>query len=87
MGNLDKLLREVYPPELPYAFAERVERAALEPANGAFWEILLGLTPRAGLAIGALATVLVVVGFAGGGPGIVEAIGRYAEVGSLLALP
>lgn len=87
MGNLDKLLREVYPPELPLGFAERTARAAMQPAEGAFWEMLLALSPRAGIAIGALATALVVAGFVGTGPGVIEAIDQYAAVGSILSLP
>lgn len=87
MSNLDKMLREVYPPELPYGFAENTARAAMEPANGAFWDLLLGLTPRAGLAIGALATALVILGFVGSGPGMIESIDRYADLGTLLSLP
>lgn len=87
MGNLDKLLREVYPPELPLGFAERTARAAMEPAEGPFWAMLLEITPRAGMAIGAVATILVIAGFVGGGPGLLDALGQYAAVDSILSLP
>jgi hypothetical protein len=87
MGNVEKILRDLYPPELPYGFAERTARAAMEPGNGPFWDLLLGLTPRAGIAIGAVATVLVVLGFVGSGPGVLEAVDQYAQIGSILSLP
>jgi hypothetical protein len=87
MANLEKLLREVYPPELPYGFAERTARMAMEPSEGAFWDAILGLTPRAGLAIGAAATILVVIGFVGSGPGVIGAIEQYAGIGSIFGLP
>jgi hypothetical protein len=87
MSNIEKLLREVYPPELPLGFAERTARAAMEPSEGAFWEMLLGLTPRAGVAIGVLATGLLVAGFVGSGPGLLDALDQYATVGSILSLP
>ena len=86
MGTLESLLRENYPPELPYGFAERTAHAAMA-SGGAFWDLLLGLTPRAGLAIGAVATALVVIGFAGSGPTVIESIDHYAQIGSLLSLP
>lgn len=87
MNDFDKLLRDAFRPELPYGFAERAASAAMDPAAGSLWEILLSLTPRAGVAIGAVATVLVLFGFAGSGPGLVESIDKYAQIGSILTLP
>jgi hypothetical protein len=87
MKNIDRLLREVYPPELPLGFAERTARAAMEPASGAFWDLVLGMTPRVSIALGAVATALVAIGFVGSGPGLLDAIGQYAHIGSILSIP
>lgn len=87
MNDFEQLLRQLYPPELPYGFAERTARAAMESGSSAFWDLLLGLTPRAGMAIGAVATALILLGFAGSGPGLFDALDQYSHLGSIVSLP
>lgn len=79
--RIEQLVRDWYAPELPYGFAERTAArimASEQPER--IWEMLLGLTPRAGLAIGALATLLAVLGYAGTGPGLVDAFEDLASI-------
>lgn len=87
MNQFEKILRESFPPELPYGFAERTVLAVFGREEGRFWDVLLAMSPRTGLAIGAIATALVVLSFAGSAPGIIEAIDHYAQAGGLVALP
>jgi hypothetical protein len=57
------------------------------PAEGRFWDALLTLTPRTGIAVGAIVGVLAVLGFVGSAPGVIEAVSYYAQVGDLMPLP
>jgi hypothetical protein len=86
--SIEKILQAGYAPELPYGFAERVARTALgNEAGSAFWEFLLTLTPKTGLALTAVAMLLAVIGFAGSGPGLLESIDHYGTFSSFLPLP
>ena len=83
---LDDLIRQEYRDPLPLGFAERVASLAMERSEGAFWGLLLQLSPRFGLAAGALALVLLVLGATGEGPGIFESISNYASLTQFLPL-
>jgi hypothetical protein len=85
--SIERILRGDYAPELPYGFAERVARNAMVEGTSAFWELLLSLTPSTGLALGALGLLLVVLGFAGSGPGLFESIDHYSTFSSVIAFP
>ena len=86
--SIEKILQTSYVPELPYGFAGRVARTAMAQVEGsAFWEFLLALSPKTGLAFGAVAMLLIVIGFAGSGPGLFESIDHYGTFSSLLPLP
>jgi len=83
--SINRILRESYVPELPYGFAERVAREIMEqPERASVWDLLLAFSPRTSLAVGAIATLLLVLGFVGSGPGIVEAIDQYSALSSLI---
>jgi hypothetical protein len=86
--SIEKILQANYAPELPYGFAERVARSAMaQPQGSQFWELLFALTPKTGLALGAVAMLLAVVGFSGSGPGIVESVNNYGAYSTLLPMP
>lgn len=86
--SIEKIMQSAYAPELPYGFAERVARAAMdEPEAAAFWDFLLALAPKTGLAFSAVAMLLAVIGFAGSGPGLLESIDQYSALSSFLPLP
>jgi len=77
---IDDILKREHEYLLPLGFAERVATLATEQAPVSLWDILLRLTPRAGVAIGAAAAVLVVLSVAGDGPGLFEAISRFPSL-------
>ena len=85
--SIEQIMRENFPPALPYGFAERVAHVAMTEGTSTLWDLLLSLTPRAGLAIGAVAVLLLVLGFAGDGPGLIEAVDQYEAFSSLIPLP
>ncbi len=85
--SIDRILREAYVPNLPYGFAERVAREIMGGEQGmglSIWDLLLSISPKAGLAVGAVVTILLILGFTGSGPGIVESIDQYSSLSSLL---
>lgn len=86
-SSIEQMLRESFPPGLPYGFAEMVANAAMMERGSTFWDLLLSLTPRAGLAIGAVAVLLLILGFAGDGPGLIDAVDQYEAFSSLIPLP
>jgi hypothetical protein len=85
--SIDRIMKEAFPPELPYGFAERVAYTAMNAAGGTVWDLFLRLTPRASIAIGAIATLLLVLGFTGDGPGLVESIAQYDSLSSFFTIP
>lgn len=87
-NSIEKIMRDAFPPELPYGFAERVARMAMsQEETSTVWDFLLRLSPRAGLALGAVAALLMVLGFSGEGPGIVESVQNYDTYSNFIALP
>ncbi|MEP7217591.1 MAG: hypothetical protein ABI876_01675 [Bacteroidota bacterium] len=84
--SIERMMRESYPPNLPYGFAERVASAAMTEGRSSLWELFLGMTPRVGLAVGALATVLMIFGFVGEGPNLIDAMSQSNEA-SIISLP
>lgn len=86
--SIEKIMKEAFPSELPYGFAERVARNAMRTEQKAsIWDLMLGLTPRAGLALGAVAVVLAVLGFAGDGPSMLDAASNYDAYSNFISLP
>ncbi len=86
--TITTILRESAVRQLPMGFAARVAHAAMsQPAVRGIWEYLLELTPRTGLAISAIATILVVMGISGGGPGLVQSITDFVALSNPLPLP
>jgi hypothetical protein len=85
--SIEKILRTGYAPELPYGFAERVAYISMTEGRSPFWAFLLALSPRTGLAIGAIAMLLIVLGFAGSGPGLFDSIDNYSAFSSILPIP
>ncbi len=85
--SIERMMREVFPQSLPYGFAERVAAGAMAEGKSNIWDFLLGMTPRASLAIGALATILLVVGFVGEGPNVIDAFSQYGDLSSIIYLP
>jgi hypothetical protein len=58
-----------------------------QPESSPFWELIFALTPKTGLALGAVAMLLAVIGFSGSGPGIVESVDNYGAYSTFLNLP
>jgi len=85
--SIERLLRENFPPGLPYGFAERVANATMIPGSVSFWDLLLNLTPRVSIAIGAVAIFLLILGFVGDGPGLLDAVDQYENFSSIIPLP
>lgn len=86
--SIDRILRREVPRGLPYGFAERVARAAMRSTLArSSWEYLLELTPRTGLALSAVASLLIVYGFSGSGVDVLDAITSYAVLSQPLPLP
>lgn len=77
---IDDILKREHEYLLPIGFAERVALLATEQAPMSLWDLFLRLTPRAGIALGAATAVLAVLGFAGEGPGLFEAISRFPSL-------
>ncbi len=75
--SIEKLMRDAYAPNLPYGFAERVALLAMTEQKVSLWDLLLGMTPKVGLAVGAFATILMLIGFTGEGPNPFAAISHY----------
>lgn len=85
--SIERTMREAFPPSLPYGFAERVARVAMSEGRSTFWDFLFGMTPRASIAIGALVTLLAVIGFVGEGPNVIDAPSQYSDSSSIITLP
>lgn len=85
--SIERIMKDAFPPELPYGFAERVASNAMSQGGSSIWELLLNLTPRAGLAFGAVATLLLILGFTGDGPGLVDSIAQYSSLSSIISIP
>jgi hypothetical protein len=86
--TIDRILRDAWHPELPYGFAERVARAAMTPhSEQGIWDYLLQLTPRTSVALGAIATLLIVFGFTGSGPELLDSVNHYALLSNPFPLP
>jgi hypothetical protein len=81
------MMREAFPPSLPYGFAERVANVAMAEGRSTIWDFLFGMTPRASIAIGALAMLLAVIGFVGDGPNVIDAPAQYSDTSSIITLP
>ncbi len=83
--NIEQIMRQSYAPQLPYGFAERVARLVMSPeGKSTVWDALLNFSPRISLALGAAATVLLVLGFTGSGPHIIDAIDQFSTLSSIL---
>ncbi|MBS1913643.1 MAG: hypothetical protein JST22_16770 [Bacteroidetes bacterium] len=86
--SIERILKEAFPQELPYGFAERVAYNAMRAGGTVtIWDLLLRLSPRTSLAFGAMAAVLLVFGVAGSGPGVFDAVTNYSSYSSFLPLP
>lgn len=86
--RIEEILRDGYAPELPYGFAERVASSAFAmPEQNGIWDLLLMLSPRTTVALGALTMLIVVLGLAGPGPSINESVEQYAAQSTLIELP
>lgn len=86
--SIEKILREAFPQELPYGFAERVAFNALRQGAGAsIWDVLLRLSPRVSLAFGAMAAVILVVGVLGDGPSMLDALTNFDSYSNFISLP
>ena len=85
--SIERMMRESFPPDLPYGFAERVANAAMIEGGSTLWDFLLSLTPRAGIAFGAIAVLLLILGMAGDGPGIIDSVTQYEAFSSIIPLP
>ncbi len=83
---IDGILKEEHEYLLPIGFAERVAALAMAESAPSMWEFLFRLTPRAGVAFGAVAIVLAVVGFVADGPNLVESVSNYASLTELFPL-
>lgn len=80
---INQILRDAYVPGLPYGFAERVAAVAMSTGATSLWDLLLLLTPRTGLALGLVAVLLVLLGFVGDGPGLVDSLTHYVDLNSI----
>jgi hypothetical protein len=85
--SIERIMKEAFPPELPYGFAERVAYNAMIRGSASVWDLFLSLTPRASIAIGAIATILLVLGFTGDGPGLFDSIAQYNSLSSFFSVP
>ena len=83
---IDGILKEEHEYLLPIGFAERVATLAMASSAPSIWDLLLRLTPRAGMAFGAAAVLLVVVGSVGDGPNLIESISGFASLTELFPL-
>jgi len=77
---IDGILKREHDYLLPIGFAERVAALAGEQAPVSLWDLLLRMTPRLGIALGAGAAVLAVLGLTGDGPGLFESVSRFASL-------
>lgn len=83
--TIEQIMRQSYAPQFPYGFAERVARLAMSPEGRlTVWDMLINVSPRISLALGTAATVLLVLGFTGPGPHIVDAIDQFSTLSSIL---
>lgn len=86
--SIERVMRQEFPSELPYGFAERVARAVLgERATATVWDFLLRLTPSTGLALGGAVAVLLIMSFTGSGPGVLESVTHYDSYSTFISLP
>ena len=86
--SIENILKNSFPPELPYGFAERVARNAMQGRGRvSIWDILLGVTPRVSLAFGAAAAILLAVGLTGDGPSLLDAVSNYDAYSTIITLP
>lgn len=80
---INDILKREHEYLLPLGFAERVAALAADQAPASLWDLLLRFTPKAGIAFGATAALLAVFGFVGDGPGLIEAVSRFASLTEL----
>jgi hypothetical protein len=85
--SIERIMKQAFPPELPYGFAERVAYNAMIKGGASIWDMLLNLTPRASLAIGAITTLLLVLGLTGDGPGLFDSVAQYNSLSSFFSIP
>lgn len=83
---IDDILKREHEGLLPVGFAERVADLAVARAPLSLWDLLLRLTPRAGIAFGAAAVILAVLGFVGDAPGLFEAVSGFGSLTELFPL-
>jgi len=83
---IDDLLRREYESSLPIGFAERVAERAMGNAGFSFWDVLFGMTPKVGVAFGAVAVVLAVFGFVGSAPDLIESVTHYVSLTELFPM-
>lgn len=83
---IDDLLRKEHESLLPLGFAERVAEHAMAGSAFSLWDVLLGLTPRVGIAFGAVAIALATFGFLGDGPDLIRSVTEYASLTELFPL-
>jgi hypothetical protein len=81
------MMKEAFPPELPYGFAERVAYSVTSKGGATIWDFLLNLTPRTSLALGAIATILLLFGLTGDGPGLFDSVTQYNSLSSFFSIP
>lgn len=83
--TIEQIMRQSYAPQLPYGFAERVARVVMSPeGKSTVWDLMLNFSPRISLALGVAATTLLVLGFTGSGPHIIDAIDQFGTLSSIL---
>jgi len=87
--SIDRLLKSTLVRGLPLGFPERVADAAMGLAGSGvqLWDVLLRLGPRLGIAVGAVAAVLLAIALSGDGPTVFEAVQDYASVSTFLSMP
>lgn len=84
--SIDRILRQSLSLGLPIGFAERVAARAINGgAEG--WDFLLRFSPRVGMAVAVVATILFLLTLSSGGPSMLEAVQDYAGVDSFLSVP
>lgn len=86
--SIEKIMREAFPTELPYGFAERVAFNALRQGSGSsIWDLLLNLSPRVSMAFGAVTILILAFGLTGDGPNVVDAMANYETYSNFISLP
>ncbi|MGE3801395.1 MAG: hypothetical protein AB7H80_10270 [Candidatus Kapaibacterium sp.] len=78
--HIDDFIRGEYPHSLSLGFAERVASLAMNRPEHTVWDFFSRLSPRAAVALSAVAMVLFVFGVTGEGPDLLQSISDYASL-------